>query len=85
MKISSAAVLAISCIPSTVAFVTFGQNSINANTQLNLQKEDGKNSWVGPALTGLAGLTLASQMAVASMPPTEIDVTPIVVREGKYG
>ena len=84
MKISSAAVLAISCIPSTVAFVTFGQNSINANTQLNLQKEDGKNSWVGPALTGLAGLTLASQMAVASMDPSVVvDTTPIVLREGK--
>lgn len=68
MKIYGAAVLAISCIPSTVAFV--GNTHKSVNTQLSLQKENGNNdSWndiIGPAVTVLAGLTLASQMAVAA-------------------
>jgi len=92
MKISSVAVLAISCMPSTVAFVANTQKSVTP-TQLNLNDKDGNNeSWdrmVGPAMAGLVGLTLASQMAVAatldpssivSMSP-EIDATPIVLRE----
>ena len=70
MKIYGAAVLAISCIPSTVAFVGNTHKSVNTGTQLSLQKENGNNdSWnniIGPAVTGLAGLTLASQMAVAA-------------------
>jgi hypothetical protein len=93
MKISSVAVLAISCMPSTVAFVANTQKSVTT-TQLNLKDKDGNNeSWgrmVGPVMTGLAGLTLASHMAVAAtLDPSsvlsmssEIDATPIVLREG---
>ena len=87
MKIFSGAVLAISCIPSSVAFVANTQRSVK--TQLNLKAENENNgSWnhaVGPALAGLAGLTLASQMAVAApLDPSvaEIGSTPIVVQGG---
>lgn len=91
MKIYSAAVFAIYCIPSTAAFVATTKKSIK--TQLNLKCEDGNNkNWdhmIGAAMTGLAGLTLASQMAVAaSMDPSsvltpslEIDATPIILGE----
>lgn len=81
MKIYGATVLAISCIPSTVAFVTNSHKSVN--TELNLQKK----IVVGPAVTGLAGLTLASQMAFAvpveSSTVQQLDVaTPIVRAAG---
>lgn len=99
MKISSAAVLAIVCIPSSAAFVTTSNQKsrsvVPANLQLNLQKDDdengyissvkGKISWAGPAMTTVAGLTLASQMAGASMaPPTVATGTTPIIREGKY-
>ena len=92
MKIYSGAVLAISCIPSTVAFVANTQKSVK--TQLNLKAENRNNEsldhMVGPALAGLAGLTLASHMAVAAplVPSTvvssslEISSASIIVREG---
>ena len=91
MKISRAAVLVVSCIPSTVAFVANTRTSVK--TQLNVKAENGSNeSWdhlVGPAMAGLAGLTLSSHMAVAAtMDPSsvlstsEIDTTPVVLREG---
>jgi len=79
-------------MPSTVAFVANTQKSVTT-TQLNLKDKDGNNeSWgrmVGPVMTGLAGLTLASHMAVAAtLDPSsvlsmssEIDATPIVLRE----
>ena len=92
MKILSAAVLAISCIPSSVAFVSNNQKSIK--TQLNLNDEDrSENSWdhmVGPAVTGLAGLSVASHIAVAAtfdpasveaMSP-ETSTAPTVLRQG---
>ena len=85
MKIFSGAVLAISCVPSSVAFVANTQKSVT--TQLNLKAENG--SWdnvVGPALAGLAGLTLASNMAVAApldqASVVSMDSTSIVVQEG---
>jgi hypothetical protein len=100
MKISSAAVLAIVCIPSSVAFVTTSnqksRSAVPANLQLNLQKDDdenggissvkGKISWAGPAMTTVAGLTLASQMAGASMAPPTVAATGTtpIIREGKY-
>ena len=99
MKISSAAVLAIVCIPSSAAFVTTSNQKsrsvVPANLQLNLQKDDdengyissvkGKISWAGPAMTTVAGLTLASQMAGAAMaPPTVATGTTPIIREGKY-
>jgi len=91
MKIFSGAVLAISCIPSTVAFVGNTQKSFK--TQLSLKAENGNNGvWdrvAGPALAGLAGLTLASQMAVgATLDPSsvvstspEFDSAPFVLQE----
>lgn len=91
MKIFSGAVLAISCIPSTVAFVANTQKS--AKTHLKLKAENGNNEsldhMVGPALAGLAGLTLASHMAVAAPfdPSTVVSTSPesnsapIIVRE----
>jgi hypothetical protein len=85
MKVSGAAILALSCIPSTVAFVTTSHKS--STSQLNL-KADNKNDWFGPTVTAVAGLTLASQMAVASVvaDPTAIQqdtsFAPII-RQGK--
>lgn len=80
MKFFSGAVLAISCVPSSVAFVANTQKSVT--TQLNLKAEN----VVGPALAGLAGLTLASNMAVAApldqASVVSIDSTPIVVQGG---
>ncbi len=82
MKIFSGAVLAIACVPSSVAFVANTQKSVQ--TQLNV-KADG-NIMVGPALAGLAGLTLASQVAGAApldqAVSPQIDATPIIVQEG---
>ena len=86
MKIFSGAVLAIACVPSTLAFVPNTQKSVN--TQLNLKAEN--ESWdrvVGPAMAGLAGLTLTSQMAVAAtLDPSSVvspvDSAPIIVQEG---
>lgn len=81
-----------SCTPSTVAFVANIQKS--AKTHLNLHDDDKNNeSWdnmMGPAIAGLAGLTLASQMAVATTldvssvasTSSEIDSMPIVLRQG---
>jgi len=90
MRIYRVAVLVASCIPSTVAFVANIQKS--AKTHLNLHDDDKNNeSWdnmMGPAIAGLAGLTLASQMAVAAtLDPSsvastsEIDSMPIVLRQ----
>lgn len=91
MKFLSTAVLAISCIRSTVAFVANSQKSIK--TQLNLSNEDtSENSWdhmVGPTMTCLAGLSLASQMVIAApfdpasieAMSSEINTTPTVSRE----
>jgi hypothetical protein len=85
MKVTGAAILALSCIPSTVAFVTTSHKS--STSQLNL-KADNKNDWFGPTVTAVAGLTLASQMAVASVvaDPTVIQqdasFAPII-RQGK--
>lgn len=91
MKIYRVSILAIFCIPSTVAFVVTDQKPVK--TQLYLKSKDGNNfDWdhmVGPAMTGLAGLTLASNMAVAAtadpsslVKTSEIDATPIVLLEG---
>jgi len=86
MKISSAAVFAI-CIPSSVAFMGISNRKSNtgpSNSYLSLQKvnEDREISWVGPAMTTLAGLTLASQVAGASMAPVTIaDVTTSIILE----
>lgn len=91
MKIFSGAVLAIACAPSTVAFVPNTQKSVN--TQLNLKADSGRNEgWdrvVSPALAGLAGLALTSQMAVAApLDPSSVvsnspvDTAPIILQEG---
>lgn len=71
MKFHSAAVLAI-CIPSSAAFVISpNRNNAVVSSHLNLFKDDGsdsKKNWLlGPFITTAAGLTLASQVAGATI------------------
>jgi hypothetical protein len=85
MKISGAAVLAMAYLPSTGAFVsTFNKKPIGTTTELNLQVD--KQTWVGPTVAALAGMTLASQVAGAApldaAAPMVDSVAPIV-RQGK--
>jgi len=90
MKIYTGALLAISCTPSAVAFVTNAPKPIK--TELNARQGSENSSWdrmVGPTVAGLAGLTIASQMAVAStLDPSVVSTSstinsePTIVREG---
>lgn len=73
MKIVAAAVVAVSALPYSSAFV--GPQAASRTLQassLNLQKTPSENNdaaaWVGSAATVVAGLTLASQSVGAAVP-----------------
>jgi hypothetical protein len=70
MKFVGAAVLAVSCMPYSDAFVgpQFAIRPVQAS-KLNLHgNSDGDSpGWVGPAATVVAGLTVASQMVGATV------------------
>ena len=74
MKVSASAVLALSLLPSTGAFVSTFKKSASVS-ELNLQAD--KNAWVGPTATAVAGLALASQMAAAA-PVQAVDASTII-------
>ena len=85
MKIFGAAVLAVSCMPYSAAFIS--PQVVNRPAQaskLNLHgKSDGESrSWVGPAATLVAGLTVASHVAGASVGVT-IPANPVEIANGK--
>ena len=78
MKVSGLVVVAIACMPSSLAFTgqTFGR--ANKDTKLSSYK-DSTPGWMGPAAVVAAGLTVASQMAGASVavpssPPPEVEI-----------
>ena len=81
MKIFGAAVVVVSCMPYSAAFIG-PQVTHRQVSKVNLQSDGDSPSWVGPAATVVAGLTVASQMAGASIdvvPPT----TAAIVRNGE--
>jgi phosphohistidine swiveling domain-containing protein len=85
MKIFCAAVLAVSCMPYSAAFT--GPQVVNRSAQaskLNLHgKSDGESpSWVGPAAAVVTGLTVASQVAGASV-GVPVPVNPVEIANGK--
>jgi hypothetical protein len=95
MKIPVAAVFAISSVSVAAAFVARSPSS-SKTTCSQLSLHDGndhidshRNTWYGPvAAAAIAGLTLASQMAVAddtilATIGRTTDITPIVVQQGK--
>jgi hypothetical protein len=83
MKVYASAVLALSVIPSTGAFVSTLKKSAGVS-ELKVQAD--KNAWVGPAATVVAGLTLASQVAVAT-PLQAMEapalVAPMIMQQGR--
>lgn len=97
MKISGAAVVSIACIPVTGAFVARSGPSSVANTiQLNLHHGDNqsrnvdthRNEWFGRVAAAVAGLTIASQAAMAdqsfmatSFPPLADATTPVILQQ----
>lgn len=97
MKISGAVVLAVACIPTVGAFVSSPSN-INLpieTTQLHAKQQhraDKEASWAvavaGPTVALVAGVTLASQVAGASVPIGDAAILPesmppIVRQQGK--
>ena len=83
MKVSASAVLALSLLPSTGAFVSTVKTTSapSVSSQLNLQAD----KWAGPAATAIAGLTLASQMAGAA-PVQSVDAVnnvPPMIQQGR--
>ncbi|KAL3918757.1 MAG: hypothetical protein SGARI_007379, partial [Bacillariaceae sp.] len=74
MKVSASAVLALSLLPSTGAFVSTAKKSASVS-ELNLHAD--KNAWVGPTATAVAGLTLVSQMAGAT-PVQAVDAATMI-------
>jgi hypothetical protein len=83
MQIFGAAVLAISALPCSAAFMAPQVAFRSSRTsKLNLQNADG-DSYVGPAATIVAGLTLASQMAGATVTMPPPDVVPVMITQRK--
>ena len=83
MKVSASAVLALSLLPSTGAFVSTVKTTSapSVSSQLNLQAD----KWAGPAATAIAGLTLASQMAGAAPVPAvdAVNNLPPMIQQGR--
>ena len=81
MKIIGAALLAVSCMPYSAAFI--GPQVARQTSKLNLLgNSDGDSpAWVGPAATVVAGLTVASQVAGATVPVTP--VAPVEIISGE--
>jgi hypothetical protein len=88
MKISNAAVVALTCISSSRAFVSTSshiQKPIGTTTELNLQVD--KHAWIGPTTTLVVGLTLVSQVAGAAPVETASLLEPPIVpfmQQGKH-
>ena len=82
MKFFGAAVLAVSCMPHSVAFtgLQLGNRPVS---RLNLRSDEApSNSLMGPAAALVAGLTIGSQIAGASVDVAQ-PATPILVATGE--
>ena len=77
MKIFGAAVVVVSCMPYAAAFIG-PQVTHRQVSKINLQSNGDSPSWVGAAATVVAGLTVASQMAGASVDVASPSATAIV-------
>lgn len=78
MRVLGSAVLTISCMPYSSAFVVPQAAFRPMETRLNLERADDDSKsqqiWAGPLVAAFAGLALVSQPAVASPPMTSPSV-----------
>ena len=88
MKITSVAVASLACLPISTAFMgpQFARKSVVASN-LHLQgNSDGEiPGWAGPASVLVAGLTVAAQVAGASVDlPAQSTLSYIQIASGKF-
>ena len=88
MKIASVAVASLVCLPCSTAFMgpLFARKSLAATNLHSYDNSEGEiPAWAGPASVLAAGLTVAAQVAGASVElPTQPVSSFIQVASGKF-